>query len=77
MITYAIMESEVEHVQSRTKHEKAAGPDNYHAEELSALDGFGIKQLPRVMNEVYDKGYIPNDLLKSAFIALPKKSETV
>ena len=31
------MQTEVEHVLSRTKHGKAVGPDNVHAEELSAL----------------------------------------
>ena len=29
------------------------------------------------MNEVYDTGCIPNDLLKSVFIALPKRSGTI
>ena len=42
-----IMQSKVEHALSRTKHGKAAGPDNVHAAELSALEDFGIEQLTR------------------------------
>ena len=71
------MQSEVEHALSRSKHGKVAGPDYVDAEELSALEDFGIKLLTRVMNEVYDAGCIPNDLFKSVFVALPKRSGTI
>ena len=71
------MQSEVEHALSRTKHKKAVGPDNVYAEELSALEDFGIEQLISIMNEVCDTGCIPNYLLKSVFIASPKRSGTI
>ena len=58
-----IMQSEIGHALSRTKHGKAAGPDNVYAEKLSTLEDIGIEQLTKVMNEVYHTGCIPNDLL--------------
>ena len=33
--------------------------------------------ITKLLNDIYDSGCIPNDLLKSIFIALPKKSRAV
>ena len=41
------------------------------------MEDFGTEQLTRVINEVYDTGCILNDLLKSVFIAVPKRSGTI
>ena len=38
-----------------------------------ALEKFGIEQLTSLLNKMYNTGEIPEDLLKSSFIVLPKK----
>ena len=39
---------------------------------IIALEEFGIEQLTKFANKVYDAGKFPDELLKSIFIALPK-----
>ena len=55
------MQSEVLHAISRTKHGKVSGPDNVQTKKLPALEEFGVEQLTRVMNDIYDTGYILTD----------------
>jgi hypothetical protein len=40
---------------------------------IVALEDFGIEKLTEEFNKVYDSGEIPKGLIKSIFIALPKK----
>ena len=72
------MQSEVENTMSRTKYAfPSAYSDNVYAEELSVWEEFGAKHLTWVMNEIYDTGPIPTDLLKSVFVVLPRKSGAI
>ena len=69
-----ILKSEVSAAVAHTKRNKAAGPDGIVVEMIEALEDFGINTLTEIINEIYDSGSIPEDLSKSIFIALPKKS---
>ncbi|XP_063588673.1 uncharacterized protein LOC134765810 [Penaeus indicus] len=68
-----IMEDEVRHAVRKMKKGKAPGPDNITLEIILALDEYGINLLTSLLNKIYDTGMMPLDLLKSVFIALPKK----
>ena len=69
-----ILKSEVSAAVAHTKRNKAAGPDGIVVEMIEALEDFGINTLTEIINEIYDSGSIPEDLSRSIFIALPKKS---
>lgn len=53
---------------------KATDSDGIMTEILSAFDDFSIKKITDVINEIYNSGDIPEDLTKSIFITLPKRS---
>ncbi|GFS03554.1 hypothetical protein ElyMa_004635000 [Elysia marginata] len=57
----------------KMKNGKATGPDNIAAEQIKALDEFGINKITELLDEIYETGEIPKEMLKSIFIALPKK----
>ena len=50
---------------------KATGVDGIYVEMIIALEEFGIEQLTKIANKVYDAGTFPEDFSKSIFIALP------
>ena len=54
------------------KSGKATGPDNILVEIIVALDELGLNMVTKLLNRIYESGNIPDDLLKSVFIALPK-----
>ena len=56
----------------RLRKGKSAGPDRIAIEILLALGEYGIEIL-----KMYVNGKIPRDLLKSVFIALPKKQGAI
>lgn len=58
-----------------TKKSKLSRPDNINIEEIPAFDELGIKVLIKLLNDIYNRGYVPNDFLKSIFGALSKKLE--
>ena len=72
-----ILTEEVKKAINLTRQGKSTGPDNISIEELIALEDFGIKELTSIINEIYHTGIIPTDLLKSIFVALPKKPRAV
>lgn len=72
-----ILEAEVRNALKHMKTGKAPGPDNIMKEMISALDEFGTKMITDLLNEIYITGYIPEDMCKSVFIALPKKAGTI
>ena len=55
------------------KTKKAVGPDNIEAEFLKLLDNEGLALITDIFNRIYNSGNIPDTLLQSEFIALPKK----
>ena len=68
-----ILVEEVERALKKMKDGKAAGVDDISAECLKALGEESLKDLTKLCNKIYRTGNIPDDLLKSVFIALPKK----
>ena len=44
---------------------------------IKALGDTGVNILHSLVNKIYDSGEIPYDMLKSVFIALPKKPNTL
>ena len=59
---------------AKMKRNKSAGPDEIVIDVLTALEGFGIEKVTKVINKVSNTGEIPEDLSKSIFIALPKRA---
>ena len=68
-----ILKTEVESALKRMKNGKAAGEDEITAEMLKALHEFGIEKLTTLFNNIYDTGFLPEEMLSSTFITLPKK----
>ena len=56
---------------------KAAGEDGVSVELIEALEELGIRKLTQVINKIYDSGELPHGMLRSTFIALPKKAKAV
>ena len=69
-----ILKAETENAINYTKNNKVAGPNEIAVEQIKGLGEFGIEKLAFISNEIYDNGKIPEDLSKSRFITLPKKS---
>ena len=55
------------------KRGKAPGPDQVNVEMLDGAGEIGLEKLTELINKVYNTGNIPGDLLKSIFLAIPKK----
>lgn len=73
----AILREEVKFTIRKMKTRKAPGIDEITAEHLKALDEEGITTLTEICNEVYETGYIPEQLKHSLFIKIPKKAKAV
>ncbi|ELU12394.1 hypothetical protein CAPTEDRAFT_212104 [Capitella teleta] len=69
----ATLAVEVRNALKKMKTRKATGADGVAVEMFSALEDLGVQKLTNILNKIYDTGNIPEDLLKSVFIALPKK----
>jgi len=67
-----ILQSEIKHAIKKMKRGRATGIDEIAVEMIIALEEFGIEQLTKFANKVYDAGKFPDELSKSIFIALPK-----
>ena len=72
-----IIKDEIRWALHKSKTNKAAGPDEVVTEMLKALGDTGVNILHSLVNKIYDSDEIPNDMLKSVFIALPKKPNTL
>ena len=58
----------------KIKNGKTTGPDSMSVELIEALGDFGLAEVTELLTDIYDTGHIPSDMLKSVFIALPKKA---
>lgn len=52
---------------------RAAGPDGIVINTLSVFENFGIDHIIEILKEIYDSGEIPEGLIRSVFIIMPKK----
>ena len=68
-----ILQDEVENVIKKLKKNKACRPDDIMAEMIQATEEFSAKEITDIANDMYDSGNIPAELVKSIFVALPKK----
>ena len=59
------------------KDKKAAGMDGINTEIIKALDGTSLRTLTKLCNKIYSTGYIPDDMMNSVFITLPKKPKAI
>lgn len=74
-----ITSSEVVFAIKKQNNGKAPGPDNIFAECLKILaenDSDGLQMLTDLFNRIYKSGKIPNEWLKSIFVAIPKKPKS-
>ena len=72
-----ILVKEVENAIKSMKNGKAPGDDGVTSEMLQALDQLGVTRVTELCNKIYDTGHIPEDLKKSTFLPIPKKSKAV
>lgn len=68
-----ITKDEIRNAIRKMKKGKALGPDDVPVELFEAMGEEGIKLLHTILNHAYDTGELPDDFLRSVFIALPKK----
>ena len=68
-----IIQSEVRKALKSSQTGKAPGKDGITTEMLKQLEEFGIEKLTELYNEIYSTGHIPEELLISVYITLPKK----
>lgn len=68
-----ISRTEVEKALRKMKNGTAAGGDEITAEMLKALGDFGIEKLTVLFNNIYNTGFLPEEMLSSIYITLPKK----
>ena len=71
----SILKSEVELAMKNSPEGKAPGEDGINTEMLKHLDQFGIDTMTELFNDIYDSGHIPEELLQSVFITIPKKQK--
>ena len=69
-----ILKSEIQTALSSMRNGKALGSEKISAETLEALNHFGLELLQLLANAIYNKGVFPDELYKSTFITISKKS---
>jgi len=67
-----ILKDEIRWALKNMKTDKSPGPDEIPVEMLIALDEEGIDMVWKLASNIYEEGKIPQDMMKSIFIALPK-----
>lgn len=72
-----MLKEEVEKAIAQAKNIRALGPDQIPAKLLKLLRDDSIEILTVFLNKIYHNGKIPEDWLKSLFVALPKKSGVI
>ena len=69
-----ILKSEVRNAMMNSQNGKAPGEDGITTEMLRALEDFGVDRLTELFNDMYSTGHMPDELLQSIYITLPKKA---
>ena len=72
-----ILKSEIQNALSSMRNGKTLGSDKISAENLQELIHFGLDLLQFIANATYNEGVFPDELYKSTFITLSKKSGAV
>ena len=69
-----ILKSEIQNVLSSMRNGKTLGSDKISAENIEESDHFGLDLLQFIANATYNEGVFLDELYKSTFITLSKKS---
>ena len=72
-----ILDEEIAHVIKSFKRGKSSGNDDVTIEMILASGDFGLRKIAELARKIYDTGYIPKEMYKSIFIAIPKKPGAV
>src|SRR3989442_869266 len=72
---YTISSEEIEAVIRDLPKGKACGSDNISAELLQCMGERGVQIMTRLINKIYQSGFIPEDFRKSMFVRIPKVSK--
>ena len=72
---HSILESEVKAALRSMKSNKAPGNDNITKEMIEACGGIGSSKMVKILNKIYESGYIPQQMKESIFIPIPKKGD--
>ena len=59
------------------KENKAVGNDGIAFEMIEALGFFGLEKITDIANFVYESENVPDEMIESIFIALPKRPGTI
>jgi len=70
----SITSEEIAHVIKELPKGKACGIDNIPAELIQSMGEKGMEIMVKLINKIYNSGYIPDDFRKSIFIPVPKVS---
>ena len=73
----SILREEATWVLRTSKIGKAAGADEINLEMTLALREEGVDLLWELFNSICETGHLPDEMLKSMFIAIPKKPNTM
>ena len=68
-----ILKDEVWWAMKIAKKNKAMGPDGIPIEALKALEMMGIDLVHHLIDRNYETDVVPDEMLKSVFVTLPKK----
>ena len=72
-----LLEEEIARVMKNLKKGKSPGHDEMTIEMILASGNFGIRKIVELANRIYNTGYIPKEMYRSIFIAIPKKPNAV
>ena len=72
-----VLKSEIQNALSSMRNGKSLSSDQISAETFKALNHFGLELLQLLANAIYNKDVLPDELYKSTFISIPKKSSAV
>ena len=72
-----ILESEIENAMREMKRGKAAGEDGVTIEMLWAVREVAVETITKIANKIYMENQDAEQLIKSAFITIPKVSGTL
>ena len=72
-----ITRNEIRNAMTQMKKNKAVGNDEIAFEMIEALEIFGLEKITDIANFVYESENVPDEMIESIFIALPKKPGTI
>ena len=72
-----LLEEGIVSVMKKFKKGKSPGHDGVTIKMILANGNFGLRKIVELANKIYNTGYIPKEMYRSIFIAIPKKPNAV